>query len=111
MNIIVTSSQELENLITKVVNQALDKKEPQPFLDLKPAKEIIGIDEAIELLGIAKPTIYTKTSKGEIPHFKRGKKLYFRRSELLAWIEAGRRKTVKEESQEIADYLAKKERR
>ena len=45
--------------------------------------EIGGIELAIELTGLAKPTIYGLVSERKIPHSKRGKKLYFSRKELL----------------------------
>ena len=31
-------------------------------------------------------TVYGHTSKRQIPHYKRGKKLYFNRDDLLEWI-------------------------
>ena len=48
--------------------------------------EIGGIELAIELTGLAKPTIYGLVSERKIPHSKRGKKLYFSRRELLVWL-------------------------
>lgn len=109
MNIILTSKEELTELISNAVKAVIpdtfsfQKKEP-------PKKEVFGINEASELLGIAKPTIYTKTSKGEIPHYKKGKKLYFKRSELLDWLEDGKRKTLNEELSEQETYFLNKKR-
>lgn len=54
-------------------------------------KTLIGIDEACEVLHKAKPTIYALVRKGTIPSYKRGKKLYFYREELIEWIESGRK--------------------
>lgn len=54
-------------------------------------EEIGGINLAIEITGLAKPTIYGLCSKRKIPHLKRGKKLYFSRNELLRWLTAGKR--------------------
>ena len=54
-------------------------------------KSLIGIDEACEVIQKAKPTIYALARKGVIPAYKRGKKLYFYREELLQWIESGRK--------------------
>ncbi|MCC8039340.1 MAG: helix-turn-helix domain-containing protein [Bacteroidales bacterium] len=51
----------------------------------------MGIDEASELLHLAKSTIYTLTRQGRIPHYRPGKHLQFRRSELMAWRENSRR--------------------
>lgn len=54
-------------------------------------RSLIGIDEACEVVQKAKPTIYALVRKGIIPAYKRGKKLYFYREELLQWVEGGRR--------------------
>ncbi len=48
--------------------------------------EVVDLDGACDLVGLRKPTIYALTSAGEIPHYKRGKKLYFRKSELQRWL-------------------------
>ena len=58
--------------------------------------EFLGIREAAKLLNLSVPSVYTMVHKRQIPFYKRRQKLYFKRSELLEWIEAGRRKTVSE---------------
>lgn len=55
-----------------------------------------GIDLAVQLTGLAKPTIYYKVHKREIPHSKRGNRLRFSRRELIEWIEDGKRLTLEE---------------
>lgn len=60
------------------------------------AKEILTVDEAAAFTGLAKQSIYGMTSRREIPHFKRGKSLRFRRSELEAWLLENRRRTLAE---------------
>jgi excisionase family DNA binding protein len=62
----------------------------------KPADEIGGLDLAVEITGLARRTIYKLTHRREIPHRRVGGRLYFRRSELEQWIDAGRRRTVAE---------------
>lgn len=62
----------------------------------KPADEIGGLDLAVEITGLARRTIYKLTHRREIPHRRVGGRLYFRRSELEQWIDAGRRKTAAE---------------
>lgn len=60
----------------------------------QPKQEIpVQIDEAAKILGLAKITIYIKTKSGEIPAYKKGGKLFFYTSELLHWINTGKRKT------------------
>lgn len=56
--------------------------------------ELLDFLGMCEFLGIAQSTGYQRVSRGEIPHFKKGRRLYFRKSELVAWIESGRRKTT-----------------
>lgn len=58
--------------------------------------EIGGIDLAIKITGLAKPTIYALVSERKIPHSKQGKRLYFSRQELLEWLKQGKRKTQAE---------------
>jgi excisionase family DNA binding protein len=62
----------------------------------KPADEIGGLDLAVGITGLARRTIYKLTHRREIPHRRVGGRLYFRRSELEQWIDAGRRRTVAE---------------
>lgn len=63
--------------------------------------EILTIEEAAKLTGLAKQTLYSFTSRREIPHFKRGKGIRFRRCELEQWMLENRRKTTQEIKQEI----------
>jgi excisionase family DNA binding protein len=54
-------------------------------------KTYMNFDEAAEYLGVAKTSLYNKCYRKQIPHYKpSGGKLYFLRSELDAWIAAGR---------------------
>jgi excisionase family DNA binding protein len=48
---------------------------------------LLNIQEAAALLNLAVATIYEKTSQRSIPHYKHGKKVLFKKSELLAWVE------------------------
>ncbi|MDQ6786156.1 MAG: helix-turn-helix domain-containing protein [Acidobacteriota bacterium] len=70
--------------------------------------EIGGIELAIELTGLAKPTIYGLVSERKIPHSKRGKKLYFSRKELLIWLTNGKRKTQDEIAAEAIIFDVKR---
>ena len=55
----------------------------------------------------AKATVYGWISKKEIPHHKRGKKLYFLKSEIDVWLKTGRKKTLTEIDTESDQYLLK----
>ena len=77
---------------------ALNQQSDAPAIS---AKQILNVNEAAALTGLAKQTIYGMTSRREIPHFKRGKAVKFRYDELQTWLLANRRKTVEEISKEI----------
>ncbi|MBD2752027.1 helix-turn-helix domain-containing protein [Spirosoma validum] len=57
----------------------------------EPVDEVGGIALAAQLTRLSQARIYTLVSKRAIPHKKRGNRLTFRRSELLAWLEEGNR--------------------
>lgn len=65
-----------------------------------PADEIGGLELAVAVTGLARRTLYKKTMRREIPHSRKGGRLYFKRSELLAWLETGRRPMAQEEAVE-----------
>ena len=75
---------------------AVDVRALKSRTNEKPADEIGGLDMAVEITRLARRTIYKLTHRREIPHRRVGGRLYFRRSELEAWIDAGRRRTVTE---------------
>ena len=70
--------------------------------------EILSVRQAAKLTGLAISTIYEKTSKKLIPHFKKGKRVYFKHSELISWITMGKVKTDEELQGNAMDYLIKK---
>lgn len=71
-------------------------------------KEILTIEEAAEFLSVSKSYLYKQTSAQAIPHYKpTGKRCYFKRSELEAWILAGRISTKSEIAQRANAYCLK----
>lgn len=59
-----------------------------------PEQDLLNIQQASELVTLAVPTLYSKVSLKEIPFCKKGKRLYFSKSELLDWINSGRKETA-----------------
>jgi len=68
---------------------------------------LMNIQEAAALLNLAVATVYEKTSEKLIPHYKHGKKIMFKKSELLAWVESRRVKTIHEIRKEAASQMLK----
>jgi excisionase family DNA binding protein len=71
-------------------------------------EEILTIQEAAEFLSLTVPTMYSKVSKGELPSCKRGKRLYFSKTDLVNWVKSGRQKTNAEIESEAGSCLKKK---
>jgi hypothetical protein len=55
------------------------------------AAAVGGIELAQQLTRLSKARLYALVAARQIPHAKRGNKLYFNRVELQNWIAAGRR--------------------
>lgn len=85
----------------------LNQKQEQPTTE--PTEDFLSIQEAAKLLHLTVPTMYSKHSRGELPGVsKRGKRLYFSKKILLAWLEAGRQKTTDEVKLDAESFLNKK---
>jgi len=73
------------------------------------SRSLFSVKQASSFLNLSASTIYGKVCRREIPVSKQGKRLYFDKSELLAWIKAGRKKTIAEMADTIT--LAQGKRR
>ncbi len=93
MDEILKSLEELRNMIE---NQGINQK------------EVLNMIEASKYLELSLSHLYKLTSSGLIPHYKpNGKKLYFKRAELDAWLLRNRATTKEEIEQAAADYLVR----
>jgi excisionase family DNA binding protein len=95
--IIITTPSELETLITDSVRKVFSEQNSnsQPELNT----QLLSAEQACAYLNLAKQTLYGFTSKQEIPFLKKGKKLYFKQTELEAWVNAGKHKSADELNQ------------
>jgi excisionase family DNA binding protein len=96
--IIVTTKEELEGIIKSSIAEIFkgDKRE-----DSKSPHILLSLDEAANFLRLSKQTIYGFTSKRTIPFIKKGKKIYFKQTDLDKWVEAGRKKSRSEYEEEF----------
>jgi len=67
--------------------------------------------EAMEYLGYSKSHGYKLTSANQIPYSKRGKRLFFSKTELDQWLLSSKVKTAKQIDKEAADLLNSKKLR
>jgi len=70
--------------------------------------EVLTIQQAAGFLKLSVPTLYGLVSRSQLPVSKRGKRLYFSKAELTAWIKEGRKKTLAETETEAEVYLSRK---
>lgn len=75
-------------------------------LALISAKTVLDLNEASLFTGFSTGHLYRLTSGREIPHFKKNRKLYFKKSDLEAWLCAERVLTVKEINNRAATFAA-----
>lgn len=100
------SEQEFRKFLRDALQEIL-AGEPGALKEQPP--EILDAGQAAHFLKMKIATLYEKTSKKLIPHFKKGNKLYFRLSELQQWIGQGKVKTHEEiECRAITFTLNKK---
>ena len=71
---------------------------------------LMTIKDVANYLNLSIPTIYGYTAKKNIPHYKRGKKLYFDKNDIDEWILEGRQKTIRDIERLADDYIFKNSR-
>lgn len=74
-------------------------------LTLISAKTVLDIDEASLLTGFSKGHLYRLTSERQIPHYKKSRKLYFKKSELEAWMLEDKVLTAEDIESQAATYV------
>lgn len=94
------NTDEFRALIKEVIKETLKEER----LASESNTSLLNIQEAAALLNLAVATLYEKTSERLIPHYKHGKKIMFKKSELLAWVESRKVKTIQEIRQEASTY-------
>ena len=94
-------------LIEKVDNlELIIKNQPKDSED-----EFLTVEEASAFLTLSLPTVYSKVSKKALPYMKKGKRLYFLKSDLIEYIKNGRVRTVSEVEAEADQFLTSKKRK
>jgi len=95
--------EDLERAIENALKKALDGQIQKSAED-----DLLNVDQAAVVVHLKKQTVYQLCTAKKIPHYKRNKRLYFKKSELLSWIEEGKQKTQSELTDEMMDYLRRK---
>ncbi len=70
------------------------------------AKAVLDLDDAVLFTGFSKGHLYRLTSERQIPHYKKNRKLYFKKTELEAWLLEEKVLTNAEIDSRAATYMA-----
>ncbi|SHF31404.1 DNA binding domain-containing protein, excisionase family, partial [Desulfofundulus australicus DSM 11792] len=60
-------------------------------------RETMTAKEAAEILGVSEWTVYDLARRQMVPHVKIGRRVLFRRTSILAWLEAQEQASVRRE--------------
>lgn len=85
----------IESLISDLLRNSGDHQ-------LESSDELLTVQQTAELLNLAPQTVYGLVSNRAIPHMKKGNRLYFLKTDIDEWLSQGRRKTVKEMSENVS---------
>ena len=93
----------LDQLVVKLADRIAKSSQNQK----SESEELLDVSQTSQLIKLTKPTLYGLVHRNKIPFYKKGKKLYFYRSEILNWINSGK-STTKEDLEERAnEYILK----
>lgn len=99
------SEQEFKEFLKCAIREILDEQLTQAKPKLP---DILNIGEAATFLKLKITTLYEKTSRKIIPHFKKGNKLYFNREDLQKWISTGKVATKQDLEVKASSFLLKR---
>jgi len=82
----------VEDVSAAVAEKLISERDNKQIVENE-SDDLMNVAQVANFLGIAKQTVYLKSSNNEIPAMKKGKKLYFSKSDIRSWISSGRRTT------------------
>lgn len=83
-----------------------DKLDNIAELTLIGTKTVLSLKEAALFTGLSVGHIYRLTSGKQIPHFKKSRKLYFKKSDLEEWMLDNKILTIDEIQSKASTYIA-----
>lgn len=89
----------IEKLLLDIKHKSI-KVEPS-----EQSEQLLTVNDLSKFLKLQKSTIYGYVHNRKIPYIKRGKVLYFEKSEILSWLKTYRQKTDDEIKEEINNII------
>lgn len=97
--------QRLQGQVDRLSDLIVSMAEKVNDIHYKAKDDLLSVEEAAEFLDLAKPTIYSKVSRGELPYLKNGNRVYFSKAKLISHLKEGGRKSHAEIASEADNYL------
>ena len=89
--------EEINDRLSRIEQELIRQRTSAVSSDkLNPESPFLTVPEAAKFLNLANQTIYGLIHRKQIPCFKRQKRVYFSKPDLIAWLESGRLKTREE---------------
>lgn len=109
-NLIVATTDQLRQIFRQEL-ESFHQSNPTQAAPQEAGKTIFNLDQFCEYTGLSKQTVYKKTGKGVIPHSKCGKRLFFSKVEVDAWLLENKVGGISEIENKADEYLMKNRRR
>lgn len=105
-NLVILTPEQLVEIINNSVRNAL-AEQAHPQARQHAAHEYLNMVEAAQYLQIPQSTLYQFCATRRLPYVKRGKRNFFQRADLDAFMAADRRKSVKEMEEDAMNKMRK----
>ena len=92
----------IENLLENIYSNSQNDNTNNSYTD------ILDLQQLASYLNVSKSYLYKMTSNNIIPHFKRGKKLYFDKEIVTKWVLENTISTQEDIEQKVMQYSLKK---
>jgi excisionase family DNA binding protein len=97
---------------SEIINLISDQVAEKVLKNLNPSNSsnedvFMNIKETAKLIDLSVPTVYGLVHKNKIFFHKKGKRLYFLKSEILAWLKSGKHQSQSELEDKADAYLLK----
>ncbi|HRJ16913.1 MAG TPA: helix-turn-helix domain-containing protein, partial [Saprospiraceae bacterium] len=84
--LILLSRDQVEEIVIDAVKTVLSLHAKENAVPGPAMPVVMTLEQVCRYTGLSKDAIYRKTGAGLIPHSKRGKRLYFDRGKIDAWL-------------------------
>ncbi len=110
MEYLIVTPDQLRQILRQELEE-FHKSNPPQALPHEAGKTIFNLQQFCEYTGLSKQTAYKLTAKALVPHAKRGKRVFFEKSQVDAWLLQNRIGGTSEIGQKANEYLTDHRRR